>query len=104
MPTLSLAPALDRFSSFIPILRSRSFERDAFEDVAIDFVDQSQKAKALTLDFRGNGGGTTPLRLLAKLMDRPYRTWAATTCEAASQTAPKRANGVVNWPLARHSG
>lgn len=79
LPTPSLAPALDRFSSPVPILRIPSFERDAFEETAIGLVDQLQQDKALILDLRGNGGGNTPLRLLAKLMDRPYRTWAATT-------------------------
>lgn len=79
LPTPPLAPALDRFSSPVPILRIPSFERDAFEETAIGLVDQLQEDKALILDLRGNGGGNTPLRLLAKLMDRPYRTWAATT-------------------------
>lgn len=60
-------------------MRIPSFDADAFEDAAIGFVDQLQEDKVLILDLRGNGGGNTPLRLLTKLVDRPYRTWAATT-------------------------
>jgi carboxyl-terminal processing protease len=45
------------------------------EDVALDFLRQYQKAKALILDLRNNPGGVPPVRLIRALMDRPYRSW-----------------------------
>ncbi len=97
LPGRALAPALDRLSSRIPVLRIPSFEMDSFEVEAVGFVDQLKEEKVLILDLRGNGGGNTPLRLLARLMDRPYRTWAATT---PRHTALNIANGAAEEHVA----
>jgi len=77
-PDRSCSPSLDWIAD-IPILRIPSFDRDAFEQAAIDTVNRLQTEDVLIIDLRGNGGGNTPQRLLECLMDRPYRTWAATT-------------------------
>jgi len=55
--------------------RIRSFEEPKFEVAAIDFVKANSQAKLLVFDVRGNGGGSSPERLLRALMDRPYRDW-----------------------------
>jgi hypothetical protein len=39
-------------------------------------VGQFRDARAIVFDVRGNGGGTTPERLLRAVMDRPYRDWS----------------------------
>ncbi len=67
LPGRPLAPALERVSSKIPFLRIPSFETKSFEEAAVGFADQLQEEKVLILDLRGNGGGNTPLRLLARL-------------------------------------
>jgi carboxyl-terminal processing protease len=55
--------------------RIRSFDDPKFENAAIEFVKANTAAKILLFDVRGNGGGSTPERLLRALMDRPYRDW-----------------------------
>jgi carboxyl-terminal processing protease len=40
------------------------------------WVKKFQNAPGIIFDVRGNGGGTTPDRLLEALIDRPYRDWS----------------------------
>ncbi|MBU1305687.1 MAG: hypothetical protein KKF33_09225, partial [Alphaproteobacteria bacterium] len=63
----------------IPILRIPSFAVPAYEDEAIKMVSKVSDRSALIIDLRGNGGGDTPTRLLASLMDRSYTSWAEET-------------------------
>lgn len=55
------------------VIRIPSFDDRAFESAAIDAVKQAGAARAILFDVRGNGGGATPSRLLAAIMNRPYR-------------------------------
>jgi len=56
-----------------------SFDDPKFENAAIEFVRKFQKAKALIVDVRGNGGGGTPSDLTRSLMDRSHRYWMETS-------------------------
>lgn len=49
-----------------------SFMRSEYEKSAIELVDRFSTAKCLMVDVRGNGGGSTPLRLANKLQNKPY--------------------------------
>lgn len=60
-------------------IRIPAFLRPPFEERALDYVHQFQNAKTLIIDVRNNGGGIPPKRLVAALMDRPYRTWKEST-------------------------
>lgn len=60
-------------------IRIPAFLRPPFEERAVDYVRQFQKAKTLIIDVRNNGGGIPPKRLIAALMNRPYRTWKEST-------------------------
>ncbi len=40
-----------------------------------------KRDESLVIDLRGNGGGNTPLKLLAALMDRPYRCWRSSVLQ-----------------------
>lgn len=55
------------------------FGEPRFEQKALEFVRQFKDARALIIDVRGNGGGSTPQELTKALMGRPYRWWAEAT-------------------------
>lgn len=55
------------------------FGEPRFEQKALEFVRQFKDAKALVIDVRGNGGGSTPSQLTKALMGRPYRWWSEAT-------------------------
>ena len=63
----------------IAYLKIPSFGEAVFENKALEFVKQNVGAKAFIIDVRGNGGGSTPGKLIAALMDRPYRDWVEST-------------------------
>jgi carboxyl-terminal processing protease len=56
-----------------------SFDDSQFENDALQAVENFRNAKGLIIDVRGNGGGSTPDRLVKSLMDRPYQYWAEST-------------------------
>ncbi len=60
-------------------IRIPSFGDPRHEERAISLVQRFQRGKALILDVRGNSGGSTPERLLNRLMDRPWREMAVST-------------------------
>lgn len=78
--TLKSAPAsmvekreLDDGLGYVQI---RSFLKPEFETKAIEFVKEFSTAKCLIIDVRGNGGGTTPGRLIRSLMTDSYPHWS----------------------------
>jgi carboxyl-terminal processing protease len=87
----------------VALLGVRSFSDPAFEREAVQAVANHSSGDALIIDLRGNGGGSTPLDLLASVMDRPYRRWQSKTIR---QTALTRAWGgppeVVVFPPPEH--
>ncbi|MEO7144728.1 MAG: S41 family peptidase [Bryobacteraceae bacterium] len=52
-----------------------SFEDPKYENAAVEFVKANAGARLIIFDVRGNGGGSTPERLLRAVMERPYRDW-----------------------------
>ena len=57
-----------------------SFDEPQNEQKAVEFIKQNAAtAKALIIDVRDNGGGSTPNSLLRSLLDRPYRDWTTST-------------------------
>src|SRR5262245_59368683 len=69
----------------VAYIRVPSFGDPAFERTAIDLVRQFTSAPTLIVDVRGNGGGTTPGRLIESLMNRPWPTWQRTAPEQPSR-------------------
>lgn len=67
-------PAL-RQERGVAVLTIGSFDGDAHEAGATAAVAGLDRDAPLIIDLRGNGGGNTPLNLLAALTDRPYRRW-----------------------------
>jgi carboxyl-terminal processing protease len=63
----------------VAYLRVSDFGDAAYEEAAIKRLEELRGAQALIVDVRGNGGGNTPIQLIAKLMDRPWRWWSQTT-------------------------
>jgi len=66
----------------IAYVKIPSFEDQLFDDCqskAMDFIQKNRSARAFIIDVRGNGGGSTPSKLIAALMDRPYRDWVEST-------------------------
>jgi carboxyl-terminal processing protease len=55
--------------------RITSFGEPTFENDAIEFLTSHQQAKAIILDVRNNGGGSTPSKLLDALILKPYKDW-----------------------------
>ena len=60
-------------------IRIPSFEDPTYEDAAVAAVKAHLNAKAIIVDVRGNGGGSTPAKLQSVLMDRAYQGWSETT-------------------------
>jgi len=76
-------------------IRIRSFEDPAHEASAVRRVKELSGAKALIIDVRGNGGGSTPTQLIRALMDRPWFDFRYTTpvhiAHAGAQNQIRRA-------------
>jgi carboxyl-terminal processing protease len=60
-------------------IRIPSFEDSKYEDAAVAAVKEHLNTRAIIIDVRGNGGGSTPNNLLSVLMDRAYQEWSETT-------------------------
>lgn len=73
-------PAL-RYERDVAILSIGSFDADAHEAGAVAAIETLKRDESLVIDLRGNGGGNTPLELLAALMDRPYRRWRSSVLQ-----------------------
>ena len=63
----------------IHYIKIPSFRLPKYEKEAIEFLQSYSGSKGLIIDVRENTGGTTPLNLISKLMDRPYRSWSVST-------------------------
>ena len=57
----------------VAYIKVPAFDPAVFEEDALKLVETFKDAKNLILDLRGNGGGSTPTKLIDALMDRPYR-------------------------------
>lgn len=55
------------------------FYEPKFQEKALIYVDEFKETEGLIIDVRGNGGGSTPGQLTAKLMNKPYRWWTQST-------------------------
>jgi carboxyl-terminal processing protease len=60
-------------------LRIPGFDDPAFEADAVKAVKAHLNARAIIVDVRGNGGGSTPGDLITLLMDRPFQGWSEKT-------------------------
>lgn len=78
------------YEAGVALLPICSFDDPRFEATAVAAVRSLQRDAPLIVDLRGNGGGNTPLELLAALMDRPYRRWQSTVLRT---TTLRRAHG-----------
>lgn len=63
----------------VAYVRITSFGDSAYERTAVELVRRFSSAPGLVVDVRGNGGGTTPLQLIAALMNRPRPWWQEST-------------------------
>jgi carboxyl-terminal processing protease len=81
--TLKPAPEIQRETRMldggVAYLRLPSFEKREDQLAAVEFLRGHTDAKAVVIDVRGNGGGTTPSDLISALMDRPYQDFAIST-------------------------
>lgn len=63
----------------VALLTLPSFAAPEHERNALRLLCDLPPTSRLIVDLRGNGGGDTPERLIARLMDRPWRSWRAET-------------------------
>ncbi len=59
----------------IAYIKVPSFNHPDFENAALDCISRYAQAHCLIVDVRGNTGGSTPGKLVRRLMNRPYRWW-----------------------------
>lgn len=77
--SLFTTPKPPRLPEGISYLHIPSFGNPKQEQDAIAFLRTNKDARAIILDLRGNGGGSTPGQLIRALMDRPWRDWIEST-------------------------
>lgn len=63
----------------IAYIKIPGFGEPRFQEGALKFVREFASARALVIDVRGNGGGSTPSDLVKALMTKPYRWWSEMT-------------------------
>jgi len=72
----------------IAYVRIPSFGDPNNENKAAELVQQFASSPNLIVDVRLNGGGATPQQLIARLMNRQWRTWQQVTPPRSSQSQP----------------
>ena len=70
----------------IAYVRIPSFGDPNNENKAAELVQQFASSPNLIVDVRLNGGGATPQQLIARLMNRQWRTWQQVTPPRSSQS------------------
>jgi carboxyl-terminal processing protease len=60
-------------------IRVPGFDDPHFEDQAVAALEANRSARAIIIDVRGNHGGATPLKLVEKLMGKPFEWWGEET-------------------------
>lgn len=85
-PTESAATANDRGTTGRIIgnagagyIRIPSFNNPEYENKALELIKEYDDRECLIIDVRGNGGGSTPSKLIRALMNKPYRWYAEMT-------------------------
>ncbi|MFA9458450.1 S41 family peptidase [Halalkalibacter sp. AB-rgal2] len=63
----------------IAYLKIPSFAKQSYEAQVLDDLNRFSNAKTIMIDLRGNQGGSTPSRLVAKLMNQKWRWWSIET-------------------------
>jgi carboxyl-terminal processing protease len=56
-----------------------TFGDPGLEASALVAIEKHSNLQSIVVDVRGNGGGSTPQSLLAKLMEKPYHIWREST-------------------------
>jgi carboxyl-terminal processing protease len=87
----------------IAYIRIPSFMGASFEKMALDLAAEYKDAPALIVDVRGNAGGSTPEKLTAFLMDRPYHWWTEEVPVNVPFLQMKEAQGHDDYSMFRHS-
>ena len=72
----------------IAYIRVPSFGNPAYEQTAVELVRRFSSSPNLIVDVRFNGGGTTPLQLIAALVNKPWRTWQGWANRESREQSP----------------
>lgn len=71
-------PAVTLRNDGVSVLRIPSFAIEHHSQV-LSFLEEIKSSKALVIDIRGNGGGSTPTEVLRHLFSRPFQLWRVTS-------------------------
>jgi carboxyl-terminal processing protease len=63
----------------VAIIKISNFSNPNMENTALEFVENFFKSDTIILDLRENRGGSTPIKLTRKLMNKPYKWWSEST-------------------------
>lgn len=63
----------------VAYVRVPSWDDPRFEERALELLEEYRDAAGLVIDVRRNSGGSTPVRLISALMERPWHWWAEST-------------------------
>jgi carboxyl-terminal processing protease len=78
-PPIGLTDTEVKTADGVLFLHVPGFDEPRYEQVAVEAVKSHPHARAIVIDVRGTGGGSTPANFAATLMERPYRFWTETT-------------------------
>ncbi|MGV3490375.1 MAG: S41 family peptidase [Devosia sp.] len=81
---LNATPLIQPSRDRIGRMRIVSFDGSHWEDGALEALEEHDRDAPLVLDLRGNTGGSTPTKLVHRLMERPYRYWRSTVLQTNS--------------------
>ena len=63
----------------VAYIKIPSFSTPNMEHTAVEFVENFIKSDTLILDLRENRGGSSPMKLTSKLMNKPFKWWSEST-------------------------
>jgi len=63
----------------VAYIKIPSFGMPEMEEKALEYVEEYFDSDTIIIDLRQNSGGSSPMRLIRKLMNKPYRWWLEST-------------------------
>jgi carboxyl-terminal processing protease len=81
----------------VAYIRVGSWNDPGYQQKAIELLREYRDARALVVDVRGNGGGSSPIKFIRALMERPWRWYAEASPMRIAVFANNAERGREGW-------